>query len=94
MKTSPSKDSRSNLSEVSYKRCLKAVRNHLKENDSIRNRDLRMVTGIGYDQAITFFNRAITEKSLSRTGTLGGTRYVLPVSEKVKTLHKASESKP
>ena len=51
---------------------------YLKTNSSIRNRDIREVAGIGYDQAIHFFNRAIAEKRLTREGSGSGTRYVLP----------------
>jgi hypothetical protein len=50
----------------------------LKKKPSIRNRELREVAGIDYDQAITFFNRAILEKSLVREGKFSGTHYILP----------------
>ena len=52
----------------------------LKQNTSIRNRELREVTGIGYDQAINFFNRAVLEKSLVRKGSTSGTHYILSAS--------------
>jgi hypothetical protein len=50
----------------------------LKTNPSIRNSKLREITGVEYDQAITFFNRAILEKSLVRKGHSSGTHYILP----------------
>jgi hypothetical protein len=50
--------------------------NFLKANASIRNRDIRNVASIGYDQAIHFFNRAIAEKRLVRKGSGSGTHYV------------------
>jgi len=43
----------------------------------IRNRDIRELTSIGYDQAISLFNRAVAEKKLRRQGSGSGTRYVL-----------------
>ena len=71
-----STDSRTKLSEETYGRCLNAALAFLKTNTSIRNRELREVTGIEYDQAITFFNRAILEKTLLRKGHASGTHYI------------------
>ena len=53
------------------------VKAFLAENKTIRNQQLREITGIGYDQAIAFFNRATTEKRLLRKGVSSGTHYVL-----------------
>ena len=50
----------------------------LKTNPSIRNSKLREITGIEHDQAISFFNRAILEKTLLRKGHCSGTHYILP----------------
>ena len=77
MNPKPSTDSRTKLSEETYERCLNAALVFLKSNASIRNRELREVTGIEYDQAITFFNRAILEKTLLRKGHGSGTHYIL-----------------
>jgi hypothetical protein len=49
----------------------------LKTNLSIRNSKLRELTGIEYDQAITFFNRAILEKILVHKGHSSATHYIL-----------------
>jgi len=49
----------------------------LSKNKTIRNRQLREIAGIGYDQAIAFFHRAVTEKRLLRNGVSSGTHYVL-----------------
>jgi hypothetical protein len=57
---------------------------YLKSNRSIRNRVIREIASIGYDQAIYFFNRAIAEKRLIREGSGGGIRYVLPAKGKTK----------
>ncbi len=70
--------SRSRLSDRHFEECMAAAIGYLKTNSSIRNRDIREVAGIGYDQAIHFFNRAIAEKRLTREGSGSGTRYVLP----------------
>lgn len=77
MNPKPSTDSRTKLSEETYVRCLNAARVFLKTNASIRNREIREVAGIEYDQAISFFNRTIQEKILLRKGRASGTHYVL-----------------
>jgi hypothetical protein len=78
MNPKPSIDSRTRLSEATYKRCMTATIAFLKKKPSIRNRELREVAEIDYDQAITFFNRAILEKRLVRNGKSSGTHYTLP----------------
>lgn len=77
MKPSDPIDSRTQLSLETYRRCMAATREFLKKNGTIRNRQLRLATGIEYDQAITFFNRAIREKALIRQGHASGTYYTL-----------------
>jgi hypothetical protein len=78
MNPKPSDDTRSKLSEETFSRCMDATLFFLKTNPSIRNSKLREITGIEYDQAITFFNRAILENTLLRKGSSSGTNYVLP----------------
>ena len=78
MNPKPSTDSRTRLSEKTFTRCMDAALVFLKTNPSIRNSKLREITGVEYDQAITFFNRAILEKSLVRKGRSSGTHYILP----------------
>jgi hypothetical protein len=82
MNPKPSTDSRTRLSETNYKKCMAATIAFLNKKPSIRNRELREVAGIDYDQAITFFNRAILEKSLVREGKSIGTHYILPSPSK------------
>ncbi len=65
-------------SEETFRRCIGAALVFLKTNPSIRNSKLREITGIEYDQAIIFFNRAIQEKILVRKGHASGTHYILP----------------
>lgn len=78
MNPKPSTDSRTKLSEATFTRCMDAALVFLKTNPSIRNSKLREITGIEYDQAITFFNRAILEKTMLRKGHSSGTHYILP----------------
>ncbi len=68
---------RTTLSEEEYRQCMEATTLFLTENRSIRNRELRKLTDINYDQAIAFFNRAISEKTLRRQGQASGTHYIL-----------------
>lgn len=65
------------LTDSQYAECLAASIAYLKQHGSIRNRQLRAVTGITYDQAISFFKRATNESQVMRRGTSSGTHYVL-----------------
>jgi hypothetical protein len=76
------------MSKDNYERCLKEVRIYLKRNDFIRNRDIRVLTGINYDQGIAFFNLAIASKKLTREGVGTGTRYVLYRKPKPTPIHR------
>lgn len=65
------------LSDTEFKKCMEIALKYLRSKSSIRNRDIRAIASIGYDQAIYFFNRAVAEKRLLREGSGSGTRYVL-----------------
>jgi hypothetical protein len=71
------------LSDSQYEECMGIALHYLKSNPIIRNRDIREVASIGYDQAIRFFNRAIAQKRLIRKGNGSGTRHVLPATHEV-----------
>jgi len=77
MNTHSHKDQPTTLTDDHFAACLKIVVSYLAMNQRIRNRDVRRIAGIGYDQAIHFFNRAISENRLSRQGSGSGTYYVL-----------------
>ena len=77
MNANTSTDSRTKLSEDTFRRCMDGALCFLRQHASIRNRELREVSGIGYDQAVAFFNRAILEKRLVRKGSTSGTHYIL-----------------
>ena len=49
----------------------------VREHGSIRNREIREVANINYDQAITFFKRATAANRLVRKGKASATHYVL-----------------
>ena len=72
---SQSGQSRTTLSDDEYARCLRVALQFIGQRNSIRNRQLRTIAGIGYDQAIRFFNRAIEENHLIRKGKGSGTYY-------------------
>lgn len=78
MNVSADNTSPTRLSDSQFEECMGIALLYLKSNPSIRNRDIRAVCSIGYDQAIHFFNRAIAEKRLVREGRGSGTYYVLP----------------
>jgi len=73
--------SKSTLSNEAFNRCLQIAIDYLAQHGSIRNRQLREVTGITYDQAIHFFNRAIEANRLVRKGKGSGTYYVGGVAQ-------------
>jgi hypothetical protein len=62
--------------------CWQQVNLFVKERGSIRNRQVRELAAIGYDQAIDFFNRALVERRLLRKGKSSGTHYVFPKLQK------------
>ena len=76
------------LSDARFVECLKIALIYLETKPSIRNRDLRQIAGIGYDQAIHFFNRAVSEDRLIRQGEGSGTCYVLPPRQSKSSGHK------
>jgi len=69
---------RTSLDDALYRKTLRAVMVHLSKEDRITNALLRELTGINYDQAIRFFNRAVTDGKIRRMGRASGTHYVLP----------------
>ena len=75
---SAQKSSRTRLDHVQYEYCLEKVSAFLKNNRSIRNRELREIASVGYDQAIDFFTKALKAKRLVRLGTGSSTAYLLP----------------
>lgn len=64
------------LADDAYATCLRCAFDHVAEFGSIRNREIRAIAGIGYDQAIYFFNRATAEGHFVRKGKASGTHYV------------------
>lgn len=65
------------LTNEQFDRCWKILRAFLSKHKTIRNQKLRELAEIGYDQAIEFFNRAVSEKFLLRKGVSSGTHYVM-----------------
>ena len=65
------------LSNEQYVLCWDVTHAFVIKNGKIRNKQLREVAGIGYDQAIAFFKRAVNENRLVRQGTGSGTHYLL-----------------
>ncbi|MDQ3745148.1 MAG: hypothetical protein M3444_12265, partial [Acidobacteriota bacterium] len=66
------------LSKGEVARIMALVKSYLKKHSSISNRTLRELAGIGYDQAIYFFNMMVNERQLERGGKGSGTCYTLP----------------
>ena len=64
------------LTDKEYADAVAAVQDHLSAETSITKRQLRALTGLGYDQAIRAFNRMVDDGVVKRVGTGGGTRYI------------------
>ncbi|MGH6629318.1 MAG: hypothetical protein ACREB3_06275, partial [Burkholderiales bacterium] len=69
--------SNTGLTEAQYAECWGLVLSYLRKHGSIQNKQFRVETGLGYDQAIRFFKRATTEKRLKREGIGSRTCYFL-----------------
>ena len=49
------------------------------QNGFITNRQCRVLLGIGYEQAITLFNKLVESGELIREGTTSSVKYRLPI---------------
>ena len=66
------------LSDDEMQRVEQLVREYLDSHESIRNYQLREISGLVSEQASCFFNRMFESAKLKRIGVYSGTRYVLP----------------
>ena len=73
----PEREHPTRLTDEQFSQCWKVAESFLTKTGSIRNRQLREISGIGYDQAIGFFNRALNENRVERRGLAGATHYVI-----------------
>lgn len=71
------KESKNTLSDKEMATVAAAARNHIETTGSIKNSELRALTGINYDQAIWFFNQMIEQGMLIRVGVASSTKYLL-----------------
>ena len=51
----------------------------VKQNGFITNRQCRVLLGIGYEQAITLFNKLVESGELIREGITSSIKYRLPI---------------
>jgi len=75
--TKPEIERPTTLTSEQYAHCWQLAEAFLERHGSIRNKQIREISGIGYDQASGFFRRAITEKRLIRRGVSSAIHYVL-----------------
>jgi hypothetical protein len=54
------------------------ITKYVSQNGSITNRQCRELLGIGYDQAITLFNKMVNTGELIREGKTSSVNYRLP----------------
>ncbi len=69
--------SRTRITEKEFAKIVVSVRQFLRKESSIKNRTLRDLTGLNYDQAISFFNTAVARGVLRRSGRGSTTHYTL-----------------
>ena len=67
---------RTSLSESAFSEAFAIVSKHFRKEATVTNSVLRSLTGLNYDQAIKFFNRAIADGLLERRGRASGVHYV------------------
>lgn len=68
---------RTRITEKEFAKIVVSVRKFLKKESSITNRTLRVLTGLNYDQAISFFSTAVARGELRRCGRGSTTHYTL-----------------
>jgi hypothetical protein len=73
----------SKLSTEEFARAERLVMAYVEERKSITNREFRALTGLNYDQAVTFFNKMIGVGTLTRVGKTTAIKYVLPAAQEV-----------
>jgi len=64
------------LSDEEFKAAKKMVMAYLACHTSITNRELRALTQLNYDQAVSFFNRMISHGNLLRVGKTTSIKYL------------------
>jgi hypothetical protein len=66
------------VTDQQYGMAVRLVDEFLSGHDSIRNRQLRAVSHLSYDQVIQVLGRMCSERRIEKRGSGGGTYYVLP----------------
>jgi len=64
------------LSDNDFRAAKEMVLAYMASHNSITNRELRALTQLNYDQAVSFFNRMVAEGHFLRIGKTTTTRYV------------------
>jgi hypothetical protein len=65
------------LSDHDFQAAKEMVMTYLACHNSITNRELRALTQLNYDQAVSFFNKMIADGYFMRVGKTTSTKYVL-----------------
>jgi hypothetical protein len=73
----------SKLSDEEFARAERLVLAYVEERKSITNREFRALTGLNYDQAVTFFNKMIGVGTLMRVGKTTAIKYIFPTAQQV-----------
>ncbi len=71
-----SKERKTKLTSEEISRFSGLVFEYINSHRSIRNRELRAISQISYDQAVHFFGEMVRRGVLKRIGTGSGTHYV------------------
>jgi hypothetical protein len=67
---------RTSLSDSAFRQAFAIVSKYFRKEATMTNSVLRSLTGLNYDQAIKFFNRAIADGLLERRGRASAVHYV------------------
>ena len=65
------------LSDNDFQSAKNMVLAYMASHNTITNREVRALTQLNYDQAVSFFNKMVAEGCFMRIGKTTSTRYVL-----------------
>lgn len=65
------------LSDVQLRKSEQQVMEYLKVYPTVTNREMRVLSGLSYDQCINLFSFLVDSKKLKRVGKGAGTHYTL-----------------
>ena len=63
--------------DTEFWKLIALAKDFIRKNGSIKNSQLRELSGLDYDEATSFFNEAVKRGVLVRQGRTSGTSYII-----------------